>query len=150
MKSIPGILLALSLLFSCSVSPEPLNYGKDSCYTCKMTLIDKKFGAEIVTLKGKVYKFDDLNCMISFYNTGDVPEENIAKRLVIDFSDPEKLINAETAIYVQSEEIKTPMVSQVAAFSSKDLMEPFNKEWRGKVMTWNELVSLFNRNDSSK
>lgn len=112
--------------------------------------MDKKFGAEIVTLKGKVYKFDDLNCMISFYNTGYVPEENIAKSLVIDFANPEKLIDVQTAAYVQSDKIKTPMVSQVAAFSSMDLMEPFNKEWSGKVMNWNELVSLLNGNDSSK
>lgn len=150
MKSIPGILLALSLLFSCSVSPEPLNYGKDSCYTCKMTLIDKKFGAEVVTLKGKVYKFDDLNCLISFHNTGIVPEENISKSLVIDFANSEKLIDAETAVYVQSDQIKTPMVSQIAAFSSMEFLEPLNKEWRGKVMNWNELVSRLNENDSSK
>jgi copper chaperone NosL len=150
MKSISGIFLALTLLISCSVNPEPLNYGKDACYTCKMTLVDKKFGAEIVTFKGKIYKFDDLNCMISFYNTGDVPAENIANSLVIDFANPETLIDAKTAVYVQSEEIRTPMVSQVAAFSSVDLMEPVNKQWRGKVLTWNELVSLLNRNNSSE
>lgn len=150
MRSIPGIFLLLSLLFSCSVSPEPLNYGKDSCYTCKMTLVDKKFGAEVVTMKGKIYKFDDLNCMISFYNSGDVSEENIAESLVIDFAHPEKLIDAQTAVYVQSSEIKTPMVSQVAAFSSMEIMEPFNKEWQGKIMDWNELVSMLNGNDSSK
>ena len=40
---------------------------KTPAYTCKMTLVDKKFGAEVVTKKGKVYKFDDLNCMIKFY-----------------------------------------------------------------------------------
>ncbi len=150
MKAISGFLLVIGLLFSCSVNPEPLAYGKDGCFTCKMTLIDTKFGAEVVTIKGKIYKFDDLNCMIDFYNTDNVLEENIAKSLVIDFSNPEKLIDGQTALYVHSDKIKSPMVSQIAAFSNRESLELFNKEWGGKVMNWNELVSLLNRNDSSK
>ena len=62
-----SLILALALFLSCNTEPVPLRYGKDACHLCKMTLMDKKFGGELVTGKGKVYKFDDVNCMINFY-----------------------------------------------------------------------------------
>ena len=133
------LLLCLSLL-SCSVNPEPLVLGKDACYTCKMTLMDKKFGAEIVTKKGKVYKFDDLNCMIKFTSSGYEPAENIAFQLAVDFSNPEKLIDTQQAFYSQSDQVKSPMASHVAAFEKKEDLERYNKEWTGVILTWEELL----------
>lgn len=133
-------LLAVSLL-SCNVKPEPLTMGKDACYTCKMTLMDNKFGAEIVTKKGKIYKFDDLNCMINFNKSGYEPEENIAHRLVVDFMQTDKLIDATKALYCKSAKINSPMGSQTAAFEKKTDLEKFNSEWQGIILTWNELAA---------
>ena len=65
MKATIILLIGLAML-GCSAKPEPLVFGKDACYTCKMTLVDSKYGAELVTQKGKIYKFDDLNCMLNF------------------------------------------------------------------------------------
>lgn len=129
-------------MLSCDVAPEALHYGKDGCYTCKMTLMDKKFGAELVTRKGKIYKFDDVNCMMDFYNSNNEPKENMAYLLVVDFSKPEKLINAKQAFYCKSEMIKTPMASQVAAFEKREDFEKHNKTWNGEVLNWEELVSM--------
>lgn len=47
-------LVAIGLLWSCSIAPEPINYGQDGCHFCKMTIVDKVHAAEIVTTKGKV------------------------------------------------------------------------------------------------
>lgn len=127
---------------ACSVKPEPLAFGKDPCHTCKMTLIDSRFGAEILTLKGKIYKFDDLNCMIQFYQSEYEPKENIGRILVVDFDDPGTLIDAQTAHYIQADAIRSPMSSQVAAFSSENASANHNKEWNGKAMNWEQLVSV--------
>lgn len=135
-------LIAITIL-SCTVKPEPLIMGKDACYTCKMTLMDNKFGAEIVTKKGKVYKFDDLNCMINFNNSGHEPEENIEHHLVVDFAQTNKLIDATTTFYSKSAKINSPMGSQVAAFEKKEDLEKFNSEWQGTPLTWNEVVTQF-------
>ncbi len=137
------LLFVAILLGSCSVEPTPLLYGKDACHACKMTLMDKKFGAEVVTSKGKVYKFDDMNCMVNFLNSGSVQEEEIAYRLVIDFANPEKLIDAKDAHYVKSDNIRSPMASEVAAFSKKEDLDAANKEWRGVLLSWGELVAAF-------
>jgi copper chaperone NosL len=139
-----AVSMAVCLMFvSCKVEPEPLQFGKDSCHACKMTLMDNKFGAEILTTKGKVYKFDDVNCMLNFYHSGDVPGENIQQVLVIDFSKPEKLIDGKNALYVKSEAIKSPMASNVAAFESNEELKKLNFDWQGIQMSWGELQTQF-------
>jgi copper chaperone NosL len=130
-------------MISCSVEPEPLQFGKDACHACKMTLVDHKFGAQIVTTKGKIYKFDDVNCMLNFYNSGEVTSENTKDILIVDFSKPEKLIDARNALYVKSESIKSPMASNVAAFESNDDLGKINKDWNGILMSWGELQTQY-------
>jgi copper chaperone NosL len=138
-----AMLLFLLILAACKVEPQPLVYGKDGCHSCKMTLMDKKFGAEILTTKGKVYKFDDVNCLLNFYNGGEVPPEDIQEILIVDFSKPEKLIDARNALYVKSESIKSPMASKVAAFESNEDLKEMNKDWNGVLMSWGELQTQF-------
>lgn len=135
-------VIALSLL-ACSVEPESLVYGKDQCYTCKMTLMDRKFGAELVTKKGKVYKFDDINCLFSFYNGSAVNKEDYQYKLVVDFSKTEHLINAENAIFLQSSEIKSPMASELAAFESENTL--FSNQWKATSLTWSDLQKKFGK-----
>jgi len=142
MKLFAALLSIISLL-SCSSEPEPLQYGEDACHTCKMTLMDKKFGAELVTVKGKVYKFDDVNCMLTFYNSAEVQPSDFAHKLVVDFSQPTTLIEAADAFYLKSPEIKSPMASKVAAFQKKESMESVKKELKGIYLVWGELVSQF-------
>lgn len=137
------IILLIIITFSCSVAPESLQYGHDACYTCKMTLMDTKFGAEIVTKKGKVYKFDDINCLINFHNSGHELEEDMAYRLVVDFSNPEKLIDAREAFYIKSNQVKSPMASQIASFEKKEQADLNKKKWQGIWLSWGELVTEF-------
>ena len=136
--------IMLALLFSaCSVEPEPLNYGKDQCHFCKMTLMDQKFGAELVTTKGKVYKFDDINCLFNFYNSGSVDKGDYRFILVVDFSQPGKLIDAEKAFFLKSGDVKSPMASQVAAFETPQ--PKFTTDWKAIEFRWNELQNQFSR-----
>jgi len=144
MKKLMGICL-LPLMLACNAEPEPIIYGTDACHTCKMTLMDKKFGAELVTQKGKVYKFDDVNCMLNFYNDTENSAEQFKYKLVVDFSQPEKLITASDAFFLKSDEIKSPMASEIAAFESKDSMEKLKEEWNGIYLVWGEVVTQFKK-----
>lgn len=139
-----GILFLLTVFFiSCSTDPQPLQYGKDVCYTCKMTLMDKKFGAELVTAKGKVYKFDDANCMANFINSGHLSEEIVVHKLIIDYAQPEKLIAAEGAFYLKSDQIRSPMASQVAAFETEETMLKYKPKLKAISLGWGELMTQF-------
>ncbi len=136
-------LLSLVILIACSAEPEPLVYGEDACHHCKMVLMDQKFGAEVVTTKGKVYKFDDVNCMISFINENIKDERDIKFRLVTQFNKPGELTDAGTAFYVKANSIKSPMASQIAAFADYEEMKQYSKELKGIYLTWGELVTQF-------
>lgn len=137
------ILLLAIICFSCSVEPEPLVYGKDQCYSCKMTLMDSKFGAELVTTKGKVYKFDDINCLFHFYNGSAVDTSDYRYIMVADFTKTDRLIDAKKARYLQSPEIKSPMASQTAAFeqTSANLIT----QWNAKELGWTDLQTQFRK-----
>jgi copper chaperone NosL len=138
------LLISTFWIISCSVKPEPIVYGKDGCHACKMTLMDPKYGAELVTGKGKIYKFDDVNCLAGFVNSGFLSQEEIAQLWVIDFSMPKTLIRVEDALFIHSDDLKTPMASGVAAFGSKKLLDEYNREIKGSAITWNEVLQKFN------
>lgn len=131
------------LLASCNIKPEPLHYGTDACHTCRMILMDKQFGSEIVTSKGKIYKFDDTNCMVNFLNSGGLEREDVAFKVIVDFSQPEKLIPVEHSFYLKSDTIRTPMNSGIAAFETEQAMMEYKKKWNAIYLGWGELQTEF-------
>ncbi|WP_431135153.1 nitrous oxide reductase accessory protein NosL [Psychroserpens mesophilus] len=136
-----SILALLLLIYSCNVSPKPIDYGHDGCHFCKMTIVDKVHAAEIVTQKGKVYKFDATECMINFMDEFDTSE--IALYLSNDYMTPESLIDATKATFLISENIPSPMGAFLSAFKSKADAEKMQAEKGGTLYNWNELLAHF-------
>ncbi|MCC6411077.1 MAG: nitrous oxide reductase accessory protein NosL [Saprospiraceae bacterium] len=138
-----GLLGVVVLMGACSPEPRPLNYGKDACHFCKMTLSDKRYGAEIVTQKGKVYVFDDLNCMVGFEAKGEVPSAQIALRLAARFDVPQTLIPVENAVFLHAAALKSPMRADVAAFGAQPTAQEIQKQYgSGEIMHWADVVKL--------
>lgn len=141
------LLLALGVLLllfqQCTHEPEPLVYGKDVCQFCKMTLMDSKFGAELVTTKGKVYKFDDINCMLNFYHSEQEGTDNFSHKLVVNYDAPGSLMQVDSAFFLKSKEIRSPMASEVAAFGSYKSMGDFKRKLGGVYLGWGELLTQF-------
>jgi len=137
------IILLTALIYGCTVEPQPLVYGADMCHTCKMTLMDPKFGAEIVTKKGKVYKFDDVNCMLGFYHADFEEQGNMAHVLVINYAQPNQLIEATNSWYLKSELIRSPMASGIAAFATEEEYSHYKREWKAILMSWGETNTQF-------
>lgn len=135
----PLIALAIASLFvSCDVSPQPIQYGEDSCYYCQMTIVDKVHAAEVVTKKGKVYKFDAIECMVNFRD--DFETSEIALYLNTDFTNAGELIDATASTFLISENIPSPMGAYLSAFKSKDEALNIQLENDGKLYTWEELI----------
>ncbi|MCU0418335.1 MAG: nitrous oxide reductase accessory protein NosL [Cyclobacteriaceae bacterium] len=146
LEAIPKILATASLLLavaSCQVKPEPIRFGNDTCHFCKMTIMDYKFGGELVTKRGKVYKFDDINCLAHFYHADYEPTEDFIHKLVIDYANPGHFLEAETAFYVKSDRIRSPMASEIAAFADEATMTKFKAQWGGIYLTWQEVLTQY-------
>ena len=140
LKNISLIALLL-LFFSCNVGPEPINYGSDGCHFCSMTIVDKVHAAEVVTTKGKVYKFDATECMINFMDDFDTSE--IKLYLSNNYTEPEALIDATKATFLISENIPSPMGAFLSAFKKKADAEKFQTEKGGELYTWETLLVKF-------
>lgn len=135
---IAGMALLL-FISSCAAGPEPIATGKDQCDFCRMTISDNRFGAEIVTKKGRVYKFDDAHCFFSFLQKQHIDSAKVKDIYFTDFGDGHSLINAAGAFFLQSEALKSPMEGNVAAFASRESAGKAAAAYKGNIINWNEL-----------
>lgn len=139
----PAVVTSLLLLLSmagCSNGPLPISFGKDACHFCKMVISDQRFGAEVITNKNKIYKFDDVHCVVSFVKYGDVRSTEIASIYLVDFSEKGKLVKAEESFLLQAEQLRSPMGGNVAAFTIVDSMKKFQQEISGVPVIWKDLI----------
>ncbi len=138
------LVLGIAVLSSCKSEPKPIQYGKDGCHYCKMTIVDKIHGAELVTQKGKIYKFDAMECMLNF--TDDFGEGEIKFKLTNHFETPVELINSESAYFLISEKLPSPMGANLTSFESKEVALKAQQENGGQIYTWNELKNKWSNN----
>jgi copper chaperone NosL len=138
MKTMIFALLSV-LLFSCSSGPQAINYGKDACDFCKMTIMDERFSAECISTKGKVYKFDDAHCLLSFLHMGGVWSNEIKGVYFSDFTKKPGWINSDNVLLLKSESLRSPMGGNVAAFSNVNDRAETMKQFSGQQLSWKEL-----------
>lgn len=146
MKLLFNLFLLLSILFvSCSQEPEPIVYGKDACEHCKMTIMDHKYGAEIVTAKGKIFKFDAAECMVDFINDAS-DKISIEKDmfLTVNVAAPGTLIPADKAFFLKDKAFQSPMGGNLASFTSMQLAQNNLQNADGKILTWAQLLRHIN------
>ncbi|MGN6616706.1 MAG: nitrous oxide reductase accessory protein NosL [Ilyomonas sp.] len=146
MKTKPVIAFAALLLVfstfmvSCNAQPQPIEVGKDACSYCKMTISDARFGGEALTQKGKVYKFDDAHCLLAFLQQDETKKNDIKTVYVVDFNS-HKLIPATNAFFYKSEELRSPMNGNIAAFSSEGDLQRASSQWKGEEVKWSALLN---------
>ena len=138
-------ILVLALSFgSCEIGPKPINYGEDGCEYCKMTIVDKQHAAELVTSKGKVHKFDAIECMINYRK--DHKDIQYALYLVNDFSNPGELVDATMATFLISENISSPMGANLSAFYAEAAANEVQASHGGEIYDWHEIQPFIGKN----
>ena len=137
MKIIQLLLVSL-LLAACNVSPQPINYGTDACHFCDMTIVDRQHASQLVTAKGKAYKFDAIECMVHSLQD-EFKDTEIAHYLVADFHQPGELIDAKNALYLVSEQLQSPMGANLSAFLNTDAVQKAQEKFTGEIYTWKEI-----------
>jgi copper chaperone NosL len=133
-------LLILLPFSSCSnKGPEPIRTGTDQCHFCKMTVSDARFGAELITKKNKVYKFDDMHCILAFLKNKEIDSKEIRDIYFTDFCGDHALMNVNGSLLLQSADLRSPMGGNVAAFTNKDSLSIVQKRFPGGLVQWSDI-----------
>ena len=133
------IVIGLLAETGCSSGPKPIKYGEDACDFCRMTIVDNQHAAQLVTEKGRNYKYDAIECMINDLKNWSRPP--VAVHLVADYANPGSLIDALQASYLISEEIPSPMGAYLSAFSNEEIRDDTHSYTGGQKRSWDQ-VSL--------
>jgi len=139
--ALAATVVVAAVLSGCNPGPEPFAFGSDQDAFCRMTITDPQFATQIVTLTGRVYKFDSVECMRGFINAGSVRDEDVYGIWVTD-SATHSLIQAEVATYVRSGDIHSPMGGGLIAFAESQAAESLAESNGGQILDWGRLVAL--------
>ncbi len=132
------LLLPLLMLSGCGeTTPEQAKLNVDNCDNCKMTIADAKFVAELITSKGRLYKFDDISCLQSYDK--EHPGNVVAKLFVANFENPDQFLSVEDAVFVKGEKINSPMGGNLAAFGTNKAAEQFSATRDAQIVLWEDI-----------
>ena len=106
--------------------------------------MDERFGAQVVTDKGRVFMFDDVNCMVMFMEEEENQRHNYAYEMVVDYSNPGELLDVRYTFFLKSDDIRTPMNSKVIALPDQETRDQFNEKLDHSIyLGWGEIKTQF-------
>lgn len=133
-----ALLFVLCTFSSCgSKGPEAVVLNKDACEFCKMTISDGRFMTELITKKGRVYKFDDLNCMLQY--SAESGKAAVESFYVGNYEKQNEFIEASKAWYVADSSLKSPMGGNTAAFENKEIATTQAVKYKTTTINWSAL-----------
>lgn len=137
------LIFSVFLIFviSCSKNPKPINFGHDDCDYCKMTISDNRFGAEVISKQGRIFKFDDMHCVKGFLDDEILPKDNVHSVWLIDFKGSEKLIQAENSFLIQNDELRSPMGGNIATFETENELKEYQNAYSGTEIKWEDFLN---------
>ncbi len=138
MKSFILLFIVSALFVSCNVSPQPIEYGSDACHFCNMTIVDRQHASQLVTKKGKAYKYDAIECMIHSLQD-DLKDTEMAFYLTSDFNQPGEMIDATKSTYLVSDQISSPMGANLSSFLNQKAAQDTRDKFTGELFTWEEI-----------
>ncbi|MFT6970327.1 MAG: copper chaperone NosL [Roseivirga sp.] len=143
MRRITWFIGLAVMVLSCEVKPQEINFGADGCHFCKMTIVDTRHAAQLVTEKGKAFKYDAIECMLN--DLADWDEVPVKFYLVVDYSNPKQFVDARESYYLISPAIPSPMGANISAFSNAQLRNEMLAAIGGEALNWESINAQFNR-----
>ena len=137
---VPILLLALIGATACQpTGPEAIQFGQDQCVYCRMTIADPKFGAELITDKGRVLKYDAIECLVHHLAEDAPPHRDL---FAVAYDKPRELQPVESLVYVIAPAFKSPMGANLAGFTRSS---PELTALRDSVLTWEALTKTLTK-----
>ena len=132
--------VVLATLACAGPQPGVIHYDGDSCDHCRMTISDPAFAGQLVTSTGKIYRFDDPACLVSFVTSGRVAPADVHSIWTNDHAHPDARIRAQDAVFVVSDRIRAPMNGKTAAFGSRQDAAALQVSVGGQLQSWTDLL----------
>ncbi|MEX1211935.1 MAG: nitrous oxide reductase accessory protein NosL [Balneolaceae bacterium] len=139
--SIGVVLLFVLILSGCTQGPRELSMGEEECAHCRMMLSESAYASQVVMNRGRSFPFDSIECMVAFWVTHIEPE-SIHSVWVPDFRNEDVWLDATTAVYLQSETMRSPMGLSLSAYDSEESARLQMEESGGRLLSWEELQEL--------
>lgn len=131
-------IASVAFLGACSnAKPAAIAFGTDACEHCSMTITDERHGAELITDKGRSYKFDSIECMVeALADGGKLAGTEVRSFYVIDYAHPKLIVDASRAHFLVSPNLPSPMGANVTSFAEEPDAIHVQKYKGGDVMNW--------------
>lgn len=142
--SIYRILLVsvFMLIMGCDRSPQEIRIGQQECDHCWMIISQEPFAAQLITQQGRQYAFDAIECLAAFLDSDDGMELDIHSLWVPDFMNPGNWIAAESAWYLQSDGLRSPMTLNFSAYSEEGVARSQQTRFGGQIIRWLEVRDI--------
>lgn len=130
-------LVTMTLFLGCQDTPKDgpakVHWDRDMCDRCVMVLSDRKNSVQLRhPTTNKVYKFDDIGCMVLWFDEENIDFKDSAKIWVTDVNSGE-WIDARSAFYTPDN--VTPMAFGFSAYSTKESIKD-----GAEILTYDEVI----------
>lgn len=105
-----------------------------------MTIVDPQHGAELITAKGKIFKFDAIECMVHYVqkNEGNSFESFWVNEYGTTTG---ALVDASTCTFLISKNIPSPMGAFLSGFSDGEKAKAIQGEKGGELYDWAQILN---------
>ena len=121
------------------LEPPEIAYGQDVCDRCGMIIGEPRYASATQLSKGDYLKFDDAGEMFAYHAAN--PDIEVLAWWVHDHPS-EEWISGETAFYVKSDTLSTPMGTGIACFADESAARQFAAEQNGNVYSFSEIQKV--------
>lgn len=133
------LIATLSIIISgCEPGPKPIAYGEEACAYCRMSIVDKRYAAQLVSETGKTFSFDAIECMIHYQ--GENHDHAWHMELVTDYTQPTKLMPVSDAVLLRSKQLPSPMGMYLTAVPNEAKALELQERHGGEVYSYKELA----------
>lgn len=133
------------ILSGCDSGPQKIRMGEQECDHCRMMISQEQFAAQLITEQGRQYAFDAIECLAAYQDSRSAQELEIDGIWVPDFDSPGNWLPAEEAVYLQSNQLRSPMALNFSAYADNESAMKKQSEFGGKILNWNEVKSIVRR-----
>jgi hypothetical protein len=103
-----------------------------------MTMVERRFGGELVSVTGKVTPFDDVGCLAMAAIAAD--STRIHSLWVSDFLEPDSLVAVARMVFLRTDSIRTPMGYGIVALRPGTRTDSLARALGAARMSWLEVI----------